>query len=45
MYTNAGWYPVCGETVDKVEVTVICRELGYENGNMEFQWTDEIANS
>ena len=45
MYTNSGWYPVCGETVDEVEVTVICRELGYENGKMIFQWTDEIVNS
>ena len=45
MYTNTGWYPVCGETVDEVEVTVICRELGYENGQMVLQWTDEIVNS
>lgn len=32
LYYNDEWYPVCSETITEFDVTVVCRELGYNEG-------------
>ena len=32
LYYNDDWYPVCSDTITESEVTVICRELGFNEG-------------